>query len=407
MTSATTRPTRTRHDPGDRSSRPGRFSGRIDRQDATPPTMPPRTTTPAVSPLLALAIVAVLLLVHSGCAGLRPTAASRGPASATGGDATWYQREGLFNAFDPAATDLSLTNAYLLELACDAGDRGTFELEKTLRTWGFDQVRDFRHLQTSTYGFVASNDRMVLVTFGGTDVMNLRDLISDADALQQVYDETYCLTPEARVHRGFRDSVNAVIEGVTAEVRRQAAPSSSAAAGTQPASAPAGPKPVWIAGHSRGGAMAALAAAAFTGLRQRDSAAGDAAFPPVAGVYTFGQPRVGNGVFADSLNRSGLRLFRIVNGDDPVSLVPPPSSLPRRGYQHAGTLVHLAPTGAVRRNPDLPDFPKVDAGLGGHYQSAYQSALYRALSNPESIEVPDWRATVPTAEQLRSFPQAR
>ena len=54
---------------------------------------------------------------------------------------------------------------------------------------------DFRDVRTSTYGYVASNDRMVLVTFGGTDFLNVRDLLSDVDALQLVYDARYCVTP--------------------------------------------------------------------------------------------------------------------------------------------------------------------------------------------------------------------
>ena len=90
-------------------------------------------------------------------------------------DGTWYRRQNLFAAFDPDARGVSLSNAYLLELACFVGDKGSFELDRTLETWGFDRRREFRDIQTSTYGYVASNDRMVLVTFGGTDILNLRD----------------------------------------------------------------------------------------------------------------------------------------------------------------------------------------------------------------------------------------
>ena len=338
------------------------------------------------------------------------------PASETAADAA-LRKDNLFATFDADARELSLVNAYLLELACYVGDKGTFELDRTLAAWGFGRRREFRDLRTSTYGFVASNDRMVLVTFGGTDVMNVRDLLSDADALQLVYDPRYCETQGARVHRGFRDSLNSVIDGVIDEVRRQAEAPAPAAT-TAPTTAPDGRgtvvtpprrKKVWVAGHSRGGAFAVLASAAFA--REVD-------FPEVAGAYTFGQPRVGNGPFVQALTegvsngRAGVPLFRFVNKDDPVPMVPPEAPAPagRLGisldYQHGGTPVVLRADGRVARGSsaderrslslrDLPDPRSAGASIGNHYQPAYQAAIYAALSDPSRVEEPAWRAAVP------------
>ena len=97
--------------------------------------------------------VAVLVLV-TGCA-RRPTQPREHA------EASWYRTPDLFSAFDPAVRDVSLSNAYLLELACFVGDKGTFELDKTLAAWGFTRRRDFRDIQTRIYGYAASNGRMI------------------------------------------------------------------------------------------------------------------------------------------------------------------------------------------------------------------------------------------------------
>lgn len=86
--------------------------------------------------------------------------------------------------------------------------------------------------------------------------------------------------------------------------------------------------PLYITGHSLGGALATMAAAALVdnGIR-------------VDGVYTFGQPRVGDRTFVTQLNaNTGGRVFRFVNHNDIVPHVPPPFSIwnPTRFYGHVG-----------------------------------------------------------------------
>ena len=68
-------------------------------------------------------------------------------------------------------------------------------------------------------------------------------------------------------------------------------------------------RPVWFTGHSLGGALATLAA-----FRRRQHP---------GGVYTFGSPRVGNGVFAGSFDGVYMeRSVRYVNDHDAVTHVP-------------------------------------------------------------------------------------
>jgi triacylglycerol lipase len=75
-----------------------------------------------------------------------------------------------------------------------------------------------------------------------------------------------------------------------------------------------GTRSLWITGHSLGGALAVLAAAK---LRLEKA-------QPVNGVYTYGQPRVGDAVFCSGFNQwMGTNTFRFVNFKDIVPRVPP------------------------------------------------------------------------------------
>ena len=107
-----------------------------------------------------------------------------------------------------------------------------------------------------------------------------------------------------RVHRGFYEAMQAVEADLDASLGQ------------------AQEMRLWVTGHSLGGALAKLWALWAAG-RGHD----------VAGVYTFGQPRVGDASFVsfyDSVLRA--RSFRVVHADDIVPRVP--WMLSR--YRHAG-----------------------------------------------------------------------
>lgn len=85
--------------------------------------------------------------------------------------------------------------------------------------------------------------------------------------------------------------------------------------------------PLFMTGHSLGGALATLAA-----YRR-----------PPAALYTFGSPRVAGTDLAAHLNgEQGLNVWRVVNSTDIVPRVPPPL-----GYRHVGKLVYLTFDGSV------------------------------------------------------------
>jgi len=97
--------------------------------------------------------------------------------------------------------------------------------------------------------------------------------------------------------------------------------------------------PLYITGHSLGGALATMAAAALSDYGV-----------DVAGVYTFGQPRVGDRTFVNQLNaHTRGKVFRFVNNNDIVPHVPPPFSIrnPTRLYGHVGTVKYFNASGTI------------------------------------------------------------
>lgn len=81
-----------------------------------------------------------------------------------------------------------------------------------------------------------------------------------------------------------------------------------------------GTTPIWVTGHSLGGAMATLA-----GMRY-----------PFEAVTTFGEPRVGMNIQDAFIAKEHIRY---VNGDDPVTKLPPERPF---GYDHHGELERIS-----------------------------------------------------------------
>jgi hypothetical protein len=138
-----------------------------------------------------------------------------------------------------------------------------------------------------------------------------------------------------RVHGGFYTNQRATWFDVEAGLKL-ASEGRSILEGVAPTPAPGPSHPLealYIVGHSLGGAMAAMAA--FR-LAHDDTPAVMALAKTVRGVYTFGQPMVGNAKWADLVRQPRYDLmtkglFRHVYRNDPVPSVPP---------TEAGSFVH-------------------------------------------------------------------
>jgi predicted lipase len=116
------------------------------------------------------------------------------------------------------------------------------------------------------------------------------------------------------VHEGFLGAWNSVKHGVVAEVKRLLAEEPKAK--------------IFITGHSLGAALAALCAVEL-------GASSHSLGFPIEGVYTFGEPRVGNKAFADFYNTGNKVSWRLTHWRDPVPHLPS-SGL---GFQHISTEV--------------------------------------------------------------------
>ena len=112
----------------------------------------------------------------------------------------------------------------------------------------------------------------------------------------------------ARFHRGFLEALDAIWEPLFAAVDEALT---------------AKERPLWITGHSLGGALALLAA-----WRLHRN------FLPVHQVYTYGAPMIGNAVAAEAFHVDFTdKIFRYVDEDDFVPLLPA-FSLVANAYGH-------------------------------------------------------------------------
>jgi hypothetical protein len=207
------------------------------------------------------------------------------------------------HAPSPFSWQLAMNGALASALAY----KDAAEIESTAAAWGFTLVRFFE--VRNTQGFVASDDRCVLVSFRGSS--QLGNWLSNLDMAREK-------VAYGAVHRGFLGEFNdarPALMNLLDEVG-------------------ASDKAVWATGHSLGGALATLMAGELHGRLD------------LQGLYTFGQPRGVNRRARDFLNGAyGSRFFRFVNDDDVVPKVPPL-------LQHVGELLWFDKRGELKKAPD-------------------------------------------------------
>lgn len=178
--------------------------------------------------------------------------------------------------------------AWSLAAACAAAYRGsTAEIVEQ----GFASAELFG--ANAACGYIAQCEQDVVLSFRGTDAPTdegnrcLSQWLVNCDFAQI---DGY----GGRVHKGFAQAVDLLWDQVHGQVRAALTPGCK----------------LWVTGHSLGGALATLAAARLA----RESI-------PVAGVYTFGSPRVGDAAFAATYRPT---LYCVENGNDIVCHLPPP-----------------------------------------------------------------------------------
>jgi triacylglycerol lipase len=214
----------------------------------------------------------------------------------------------------------------------------------------------FRAERDCIQSLVLSSSEAIVLAFRGTDPGLLHNWITDLDAAQ--VDGVV-----GRVHQGFQGGLDQVWNETCGELfRRQ---------GLQG-------RPLWITGHSLGGALAVLATANLRlGTARR----------PVNGLYTFGCPRVGDETFRQAFDhdfRGGA--FRFVNQNDPVPRLP----TREMGFAHGGTFLYFDEHQDLQNDPGYwnslletlrVDLHHIDAfltsGIADHPMTEYLEGLTR------------------------------
>ena len=96
----------------------------------------------------------------------------------------------------------------------------------------------------------------------------------------------------------------------------------------------------------------------------------------VVGLYTFGQPRVGDLKFTGQLNQNlEGKVFRFINNNDVVPHIPPPFSLrnPLRLYGHLGVVKYINSKGLLTANYKVIN--RLVDGILGFGKSLFESGL--------------------------------
>lgn len=165
-------------------------------------------------------------------------------------------------------------------------DKEKRQLEEQLKIIDAKLVTTF-NANGSQAILIKTNDFIVL-SFRGTEPTELKDIKADANAIL-----TKCVT-EGKVHSGFHKAYNLIEMDISQALKEFTN------------------LPLFITGHSLGGALATIAAKRITHV------GGNAA------CYTFGSPRVSDDRWLMTMKTP---IYRVVNSSDGVTMVPPPDKI--------------------------------------------------------------------------------
>jgi triacylglycerol lipase len=189
----------------------------------------------------------------------------------------------------------------------------------------------------NTQAYIATNDQHVVVAFRGTEaptsLEGIKDwLLTDAADLLIVPEgrlgtDLAAAGVGARFHQGFVNAIADIWDPVCGAVDEEMK---------------AAERPLWITGHSLGGALALLAAWLF--LRRMIA---------VQQIYTFGGPMIGNELAVSAFDREFEgKIFRYVNMPDPVPRLPTVSLIANQ-YGHCQKEIMVGVAGAAGAAADF------------------------------------------------------
>jgi triacylglycerol lipase len=193
-------------------------------------------------------------------------------------------------------SSMDIRTAIFLAAACGqtynqfSSQQQLFLVPHSYRVVGSFQAAAFTN-EEQPFGFVIECDRAAILAFRGTS--SATDWVTDMIAEQIVFKP---VPSGGLTHRGFTDVYMSTRDQIFSLLDKL------------PAN-----KPLFITGHSLGGALATLAALDIASNRQHDQVL----------IYTFGSPRVGDPKFVRTFNQRIPISVRVQNEYDIVPHLPP------------------------------------------------------------------------------------
>jgi triacylglycerol lipase len=205
--------------------------------------------------------------------------------------------------FDNLATDLSWANAWWLAEASLAAYHATTEAEQIFAVGGFDARLFAKGAQAQAY--VIHDVDKIIVAFRDAELKAINFQLSFDWSANLHSGFTEYDGVRGRVHESYGESAIYLLGNMHHHLRSLQSQKL---------------RPIWLTGHGQGGALATI-----SGFLHQN----------VKGVYTFGAPKAGDGVFATNYP---VPHFRFCYHGDPV-----PRALPgATAFRHAGTSIYFA-----------------------------------------------------------------
>lgn len=231
-----------------------------------------------------------------------------------------YDNPDLFEEFHPQEKDWNYSNGYTMArmsvlayqneeiVKYQLGNSGNFK-------WFENRVKD-------TQGFGYARSDSLVISFRGTE--SKRDAMLDLQ--RHRIDFMVNDVRRGKVHNGFSEALDSVWDQVEKFIKDHMFENEQGGEVS---------RRIWLTGHSLGGAIATLCAAKIAHIYGGKV---------IGGVYTFGQPRVGNRDFQTQAINAITRgkIFRIYRSADPIAM------LPRIGYRHvSGKRCYISRSGEL------------------------------------------------------------
>ncbi len=179
--------------------------------------------------------------------------------------------------------DIKTLNLLIKAVGYDA-DEEKKKLEENVEYLNLKLIKTFDN--NGTQAILLENDTYIFLGFRGTEVTSIKDIKSDFKATTKTCEYG------GKIHSGFDEAFSQVAIDIQQLLDQDKFKN----------------KPLFITGHSLGGALATVAAKKLTHKGG------------IAACYTFGSPRVGNVDWATGIKAP---IYRVVNAVDPVTMMPP------------------------------------------------------------------------------------